>query len=308
MGGMMPTLRMYALGRLRVFWDQIPLDFPTKRTQDLLCFLLLHLGQTLDRDLVAEQLWPMRAPGKARRCLSTALWRLRQVLEPLAGNGFLLSDHATLMLNPNTNHWFDVAVFQERALTGLAEPVPGTQSNPQSLEEALELYKGDLLEGSHEDWCLVERERLRLLHLRVLKRLLRLARLSAAFDAAVSYGHILLALDPLQEDVHRELMRCYTASGQRPLALEQYLCCQNTLRRELAIDPMPETQQLYQRIRNGRGTHPLPAFGEDCPTSLVTALSQFRQALDALESTWHALQAATSEFRETKDPTSAKHT
>lgn len=304
----MPTLRMYALGRLRVFCDQFPIEFPTKRTQDLLCFLLLHIGETLDRDQVAEQLWPLRVPGKARRCLSTALWRLRQVLEPLTGKELLLCDYATLAFNSSADHWFDVSAFQERAITGLQVPPSDQQSDHQALEDALKLYRGDLLQGSHEDWCLVEREQLRLLHLRVLKRLLHHARLSAAFDAAISYGHMLLSLDPLQEDVHRELMRCYAASGQRPAALEQYLSCQETLHRELAIEPMPETQYLYQCIRNGWSTTPRPTEEPANSNNLESVLDQFRQALDTLESTWHALQIAASEHNEAKGSASVDQT
>lgn len=301
----MATLRVHALGRLHVFCDKISLEFPTKKTQDLLCFLLLHAGETLDRDVVAERLWPVRAPGKARRCLSTALWRLRQTLEPLDPAALLLIDHTTLAFNTTAAHWFDVEAFEQQAALGLAGPVPCTQANQEALEKALKLYRGDLLESCHEDWCLVERERLRLLLLRVLKRLQRHSRLSGAFEAATSYGHRLLALDPLQEDVHRELMRCYVASGQRPLALEQFELCRRTLRRELEIEPMPETWHLYRRIRNGRGTGPLPATGEDSSTSLASVLNQFRQALDALESTWQALQAATAEYGEAKGPTRA---
>ena len=75
------ALRIYALGRLRVHCGQTPLHFPTKKAQDLLCLLLFHAGQPLERDVIAERLWPMRPPGKARRSLSTALWRLRQALQ-----------------------------------------------------------------------------------------------------------------------------------------------------------------------------------------------------------------------------------
>jgi len=106
----MATLRIYALGRLRVFYDQAPLQFPTKKTQDLLCFLLLHTGETLERELIAERLWPVRPPGKARRCLSTSLWRLRQILECLGPHpqSYLLTERSTLAFNTTAPYWFDV--------------------------------------------------------------------------------------------------------------------------------------------------------------------------------------------------------
>ena len=296
----MATLRIYALGRLRVFCDQAPLHFPTKKTQNLLCLLLLHTGETLERDLIAERLWPIRPPGKARRCLSTTLWRLRQALERLGPHtqSHVLTERSTLAFNTAAPYRFDVEVFERQATFGLAGSLPCAEAHRRALEEALDVYRGDLLEGCYDDWCLAERERLQLLLLRVLKRLQRHYRLCGAFEAAISYGHRLLALDPLQEDVHCELMRCYVEAGQRPLALEQFQRCRETLRRELHIEPMPETRRLYQLIRGDREPILLPRVLGDSHVPLQVTLTQFLHALDALESAWQALQAVAVELVE----------
>jgi len=271
-----------------------------KKTRDLLCFLLLHARETLERDLVAERLWPMRPPGKARRCLSTTLWRLRQILEccSLPVQPYLLTGRSTLTFNTTASYWFDVQVFEQQAAFGLAGSLPCAETNRQAMEEALDLYHGDLLKDCYDDWCLAERERLQLLLLRVLKRLQRHYRLCGAFETAISFGNRLLALDPLQEDVHRELMRCYVDAGQRPIALEQFQHCRETLRRELGIEPMPETWQLYRQIRGGQEPPPLRGIQGHRGASLQATLTRFRYALDALESAWQALQAAAAEFVE----------
>jgi DNA-binding SARP family transcriptional activator len=298
----MATLRIFALGRLRVLCDQIPLHFPTKKPQDLLCFLLLHAGETLERDLIAERLWPMRPPGKARRSLSTALWRLHQALKCLPPpQPYLLTERSTLAFNTTAPYWFDVEVFERQATFGLAGSPLCDEAHRQALEEALDLYRGDLLEGCYDDWCLAERERLQLLLLRVLKRLQRHYRLDEAFETAISCGHRLLTLDPLQEDVYRELMHCYVEAGQRPLALEQFQHCRETLRRELHIEPMPETWRLYRRIRGGQEPTLLQEIQGDGRPSLQGALTRLRRALDALESAWQMLQALTDEFTEASE-------
>ena len=239
----------------------------------------------------------------SRKHLRNTLWRLRHLLQSVGvpPDEYLLIGDGSISFSQSGCYSLDVEVFETVILH--YQHLSGRELTPDialQLEQAVDLYTGDLLAGVYEDWCLVERERLRLLLLRVLKRLQRHSRLSGAFEAAISYSHRLLALDPLQEDVHRELMRCYVASGQRPLALEQFQLCRRTLRRELEIEPMPETWHLYRGIRNGRGTGPLPATGEDISTSMASVLNQFRQALDALESTWQALQAATAEYGEAK--------
>ena len=297
----MATLHIYALGRLRVFYDQSPLHFPTKKPQDLLCFLLLHTGEMLERELIAERLWPMRPPEKGRRSLSTALWRLRQALKCLLPQPYLLTERSTLAFNTTAPYWFDVEVFERQATFGLTGSLPCAEAQRRALEEALDLYRGDLLEGCYEDWCLAERERLQLLLLRVLKRLQRHYRLCGAFEAAISCGHRLLALDPLQEDVHRELMRCYVEAGQRPLALEQFQRCREILRQELHIEPMPETWRLYRRIRGGQEPTPLRGIQADNYASLQEALTRIRRALDALDFAWQALHAVADELTEASE-------
>jgi DNA-binding SARP family transcriptional activator len=301
----MAALRVYAFGRPRVFYDQSPLPFPTKKPQDLLCLLLLHAGETLERDLISEWLWPMHSPGKARRSLSTALWRLRQTLEYPTGptQPYLRSERTTLAFDTTTPYWFDVEAFEQQAAFGMASTLPYAEANCEALEEAVTLYRGDLLEGCYDDWCLAERERLQLLLLRVLKRLQCHYRHCQAFEAAISYGHRLLTLDPLQEDVHRELMRCYVEAGQRPLALEQFQRCQETLRQELDIEPMPQTWRLYRQIRGGQEPAPFQEMPGSSPPPLQEALTRLRSALDALESAWQTLQAATAEHGEASEST-----
>ena len=300
----MTTLHVYALGQLRITCGQTPFDFPTRKTQELLCFLMLHAGEMLEREVVAERLWPNGSPGKARRCLSTTLWRLRQILEcpDHSSQPYLLTERSTLTFNPTAPYSFDVEVFERQAAFGLSGSLPCAEAHHRALEEAVDLYRGDLLEGCYADWCLAERERLQLLLLRALKRLQRDCRLSGAFEAAISYGHRLLALDPLQEDVHRELMRCYADAGRRPIALEHFRRCRQTLRRELQIEPMPETWQLFRRIRGACEPTPVPGIPEDHCASLQAAMGQFRRALDMLDAAWQALQAVTVELAEAGAP------
>jgi DNA-binding SARP family transcriptional activator len=291
-------LRIYGLGHLHVFYGQVLLRFPTKKSQDLLCFLLMHAGETLERDLIAEQLWPGRLPGKARRCLSTALWRLRKTLECMApsAQSYLLIRSDTLAFNTTAPYWFDVEVFERQAAVGLAGPLPCDENHRKALEEALDLYCGDLFEGCYDDWCLADRERLQLLLLQVLKRLQRDFRIRGHFETAISLGLRLLKLDSMQEDVHRELMRCYIDAGQRPLALEQFRHCREILRRELEIEPMSETWRLYWRIRAVQESTLLRETWESRYDSLKTALAQLRVALDTLESIWQTLQVVSVEL------------
>ena len=58
----------------------------------------------------------------------------------------------------------------------------------------------------------------------------------------------LLAMDLLQEAVHRALMQLFVAHGRRAAALRQYQTCVELLQRELGVEPEAATRRLYQDI------------------------------------------------------------
>ena len=74
-----------------------------------------------------------------------------------------------------------------------------------------------------------------------------------ADEKAVRTANRLLALDPLQEGVHRTLMRLYVKRRQPNSALRQYRACREILERELGVPPEPETHRLYREILESRG-------------------------------------------------------
>lgn len=286
----MAALELYALGRPRICFGETPLSFPSHKAQDLLFCLALAAGQAQKRDRLAEQLWPQQAPGKGRRSLATALWRVGKTLEAFGAqrHAYLRADRDTVVFDAQASYHFDVESFERCAAIGLGRSLPLDEAGRDALEQAGRLYRGDFLEGCYDDWCLVERERLQLFLLRVLKRLQQHCRLTEDYGQAILYGQRLIAIDPLQEDVHRELMRCYAAMGQRAAALRQFQHCRETLRRDLQVEPQEETWRLYQQIRRIEASIPL---AEGDWSGIREAIADFRQALDRLESAWHTLSA-----------------
>ena len=81
-----------------------------------------------------------------------------------------------------------------------------------------------------------------------LARLLAIRPERASTERAIQTAMRLLALDPLQEAVHRALMRLYARQGRRGAALKQYQVCVGALQRELGTEPEAETKQLYRGL------------------------------------------------------------
>src|SRR5262249_30066640 len=159
----------------------------------LLAFLALPPGTAHTRDKLASLLWSDRGDPQARDSLKHALTSLRQCLQS-ADPPAIIADRQSVRLDPAAVGT-DVARFERLLSVG----------TPQSIEQAVALYRGDLLDGisirdaGFEDWLLVERERLRRLLERALATLMTQAMAAGERERAEAAARRLLALDPLRE-------------------------------------------------------------------------------------------------------------
>lgn len=294
----MSTLHVHLFGNVQVRREGQSLPAKTTRSvQGLLAFLLLHRHRSHPREVLAGQFWGEFSQERARNALNTALWRLRRVLEPegIPGGTYILtSSTGQIGFNCQSSYWLDMAAFEEQVRPLLAKPVEATETtDAQALEEAIQLYTGDLLEGFSDDWALQERERLRLLHLDCLRHLMGYHRQHGAYQQSLAYGQQILNHDPLREDVHRAMMRLYVESGQRALAVQQYQALCQILSAELGIPPMEETRALHSRIVLEAGHPTLLSAGASQMALLQQALQQLQRATQTLGAAHEQLRQAT---------------
>jgi DNA-binding SARP family transcriptional activator len=302
MEDIVPTLTIHLFGNLHVTHnghEPVPLK-PAARS--MLAFLLLyqyrHPRTTGPRrDLLASQFWANHDERAARRCLSTTLWRLRRSLEAegLSSNDYIVTNNNDeVAFNFGSDHWLDVAAFEQKVDQGMSGPVSSmTEQDARLLEEAQVLYIGDLFEDCYDDWIFRHRERLHLKYLSCLGRLMHYYDIRGDFEKCLQYGRKILSLDPLREQIHRYMMRLYVRNGQQSLAVQQYHTCYNALKTELGIEPMAETQALFREITAGPAVSPKVA-PQKRPTQLQQALLQLQEAMQAL----NAAQKQVEEARE----------
>lgn len=240
----MPSLRIYLLGDLHVLWEGKPiLPFPTRQTRALFAYLVTYRQRAHTRAELAGIFWGDFPENRAHRNLNTTLWRLRRALP----DDNLLVEGDTIAFNPTTDYWLDVAEFETRCtrvFTMLDE-------RTRNLEKAVSLYRGDFLQGWYDDWALVEAERLRFLYLQALQGLTDCYQAGGDLVEALGCARRLLGVDPLKEDVHRQVMALHASLGQRETALAQFVTCEHILQEEIGIAPAPETIGLAGQIRAG---------------------------------------------------------
>jgi DNA-binding SARP family transcriptional activator len=162
----------------------------------------------------------------------------------------LLIDPMWIQVNPDANLWLDVAEVE--AAFEAARGIRGEDLSPglaATLDRAIGLYRGDLLEGSYQDWCLFERERLRALYMMTAEKLLAYHESSRHFDEGFDCGERILRHDRAHERTHWRLMRLRYLAGDRTGAMRQYAACVAALREELDVGPSERTTALYELVR-----------------------------------------------------------
>jgi len=279
----MSSLELYLLGPPRLEHEGVPLEFDTRKNVALIAYLAVT-GESHSRETLITLLWPELEPSRAR----AGLRRNLSVLKKALGGQWLVVERETIGTDAKADFWSDVDQFQRLLGTWQTHGHARADVCPDclnSLAEAVELYRGDFLEGfslrdspNFDDWQFFQTESLRQELASTLERLVHGHTAQGTYQAAIPHARRWLALDPLHEPAHRYLMSLYAWSGQRAAALRQYGECVRILDDELGAPPEGETTQLFKAIKEQRE---LPAPGERLVTPSQTHVLNDRYRLGA---------------------------
>jgi class 3 adenylate cyclase/DNA-binding SARP family transcriptional activator/tetratricopeptide (TPR) repeat protein len=230
-------LRVRVLGELGLELDGTAIEPPASRRARSLLGLLAVDRRAHSRTQLAGRFWPDVLDESARTSLRSALSSLRRSLGPDADR-YLIAGRDTVALAGDDLVMTDLAEFEMLLAEGRTD-------------EALEMARGELLEGIDDDWAYERRDEHRDRLAEVLAGLASDAEESGDLSAAVALTRRQAALDPLAEDPQRELIRRLGAAGDRPAALTAYKRLQERLRTELGIAPSARTRELVESLRAG---------------------------------------------------------
>jgi DNA-binding SARP family transcriptional activator len=213
--------------------------------QPKLLALLVYLavaapGGYSRRDTLLGLFWPDQDEAHARNALSQALHRLRRAL----GSRTIRRRGAGEVGLDASRVWCDAVAFD----TALEEG---------DRERALELYRGDLLDGFHlsgvvelERWLEVERSRRRKQATDAAASLAEERAAAGDTGAAIGWADRAASLAPYDEGVLRRLITLLDRAGDRAQALAVYDRFVARLAEELDVAPSPETQAMIDAVRS----------------------------------------------------------
>ena len=252
--------RLFGAFQARLTGEISP-HFISGKLEELFCFLILHRQMMTARESLAAVLWGDATTTQSKKYLRDALWKLQEKLSfSCEAPPLLLTSHECVRLHPQADVWADVTEF-ETAFAAV-EGVRGaalTREQAQTLQRATELYRGELLEGWYQDWCLCERVRFQEIYQKMLHKMMSWCEANGEYEQGLQYGDSLLRQDVAQERAHRAMMRLRYLAGDRTGAIRQYERCAVTLRQELNVNPSRRTVELYEQICADQLDSPLPA-------------------------------------------------
>ncbi|HYU04713.1 MAG TPA: AAA family ATPase, partial [Jatrophihabitantaceae bacterium] len=220
------TIDMSLLGGFAVAVDGTPVPseaWSRRHAASLVKLLALAPGRRLHREQIIEALWPGLSLDAAAPRLHKATHYARKAL----GTAGLVSRNEMLWLGDDVR--VDVDEFRRLSERAVQE---GTAD---ATAAALAVHRGALLpDDLYEQWAEDARDRVRTLHLDLLRRAQR-------WDAV-------LREEPADEQAHLALMRSGAERGDLRGALRQYERMDQALRRELGTVPSAEAQRLRDRI------------------------------------------------------------
>ena len=231
----------------------------------LLARLVLGRPVALDRDDLAELLWPDELPshraGAARQIVSRARRALVAVdLDP----GRLASDAGVVALDLGD---LELVVDVEEALSAVddaaAALVDGRRDDARRRATAALAVAGQpFLPASSGPWVEAWRARLTAAHRRAEQIEVEALLGDGAVGEATERSLALVAADPTDEQAARLLMRAHEAAGNRAAALAVHEQLRRRLDDDLGIRPSPETEALHLHLL-GEAPAPAPRAGTE---------------------------------------------
>jgi predicted ATPase len=167
----------------------------------------------------------------------------------------------TVQSNPAADAYLDLAEFERLIAVCQEHPhrhLDTCRACARRLERAVTLYRGDFLAGlflkgsvGFEEWSVLRREHC------ARQALWALHALAAHYGRRGDHARMeqaarrQIAIDPFQEQAHRQIMQALARSDQPNAALAHYARLSQMLAQELGVSPAARTSALYEQIRAG---------------------------------------------------------
>lgn len=224
------TISIAVLGPLAI--DGLQHRIKRAATRELLTYLALHPSGA-SRDELVEALWPAQDPARTRPRFYQSVTEARKAL----GDAWVHQDE---------RYWLDRA--KVRIDLDDLDNLATSDADPNSLEQALALWRGEPLEGTDYLWSDTHIRTLRATLIDLLERVARHRLTHHDAKGALQIAEQAIGLDRLHEPSWRLALRAEHSLGQREGITERYGELARFLDEQVGLQPTRETRRIYRQL------------------------------------------------------------
>ena len=212
---------------------------PTRKAALVVAALALT-QKRMSRQVLCDLFWPNREEAQARSSLRQALTAIRKLFPDDGSSLYIEGDIERVELvarSDDVDAWHFDALLETNEVSNLAS--------------AADLYQGDVLSGINvpeplDQWFAQHQRAYRRKALELVEHLSQMQgpHVTAAEVSCEALAERLLSADTAAEEAHRALIRVYQRQGRMNEALRQFDLCKEALKRELGVEPEPQTCAL----------------------------------------------------------------
>lgn len=263
----MSTIRVMLLPSLKIEVDGATVALRGAKNRAFVVFLAFKAGRPVQREHLAQLLWPDSEPARARASLRQSLTQLRKAF----GEDLLRTTSDAVEI-PEAAIWTDVSQLADDLEMGRAtrEMIAKLQCLPDLFSDI------DSVGLEFGDWLQETRARVQAELLERTERLVSGDSLGAQDRLALARAAIML--DDLNEVAIRAQIIALAELNDHSAALRTYNQFYARIEEELGVEPSPETQQVAVRIKLMEAADEVPApppataVAAPAPLTLVAVL------------------------------------
>jgi two-component SAPR family response regulator len=216
-------------------------EWGSKRALELF-FLLLSHPDGLTKECIGERLFPENDEASRDGLFHSTLYRCRQAV----GKSAIVWEDDVYQIGDVSSWSYDVAHFE--ALLARAGQSDLEDEAQEFYEMAMELYRGDYLQGCLSEWCEPTRERMRRQHLRAVLALAQIHARRGSLEKALELYRLAVENDYYCEAGHRGIADSLLALGDRLAAMRHYRDLVERLEQDVPLQERAEIPELVEDI------------------------------------------------------------
>ncbi|MGW8428863.1 response regulator [Peribacillus simplex] len=220
----------------------------TSKVEELLAYLVMHLGKPVDKWKLCDLLWPNLDPNRATTNLHTSIYRLKKTIA---------NEQVPLQIKSNSNgYWVELEEclldYQEfvRLSTDLlrSNQQPDSEKEVSLLMKAETYYRGELFENKAYIWSSAHSESINQMYIRMAYRLIDYFDKSQSIEQELEYLNKLLRFFPYEEKACILAMDIYEKRKDKPALIRQYQQHSQYLMKEMGCTPSLKVEKHYKKL------------------------------------------------------------